>query len=219
MSRNHRLPGAARISGGRRPRRAAARRGGLPRRAGVLALLPWLAGCHPLLGEYRVPAGVGVLLPERSGGACRVHEGGDALRTEPGDTPPVYVEATRAGRGVVRCENGDIALVVAPIARLTVKGPGVIKGDVELEVEALTARGEPFDLDLVSSRSVAWSHPDFLVVKPPRCGHMAALCSGFLGNGVLMRAYPLHERWGEGEIVVRVGDTRASLRVVAPRER
>ncbi|WP_437665038.1 hypothetical protein [Sorangium sp. So ce1182] len=219
MSRTHRLPGAARISGGRRPRAAAVVRGSMARRAGVLALLPWLAGCHPLLGEHRVPAGVSVVLPERSGGACRVHEGGGALRVEPGDGPPVYVEATRAGRGVVRCENGDIALVVAPIARLTVKGPGVIEGDAELEVEALTARGEPFDLDLVSSRSIAWSHPDFLVVKPPRCGHMAALCSGSLGNGTRMRAYPLHERWGEGDVVVRIGDARASLRVVAPRER
>ncbi|WP_433936534.1 hypothetical protein AB3662_17820 [Sorangium cellulosum] len=181
--------------------------------------LSWLVGCHPLLGEHRVPVGVKVFLPEQSGGACRVREGGDVLQVDPGDRPPVHVEARRAGRGVVRCENGDIALVVAPIAKLTVKGPAVIESDVELVAEALTARGEPFDLDRVSSQSVAWSHPDFLAVKPPRCGHMATLCSGFLGNGVLMRAYPLHERWGEGDIVVRIGEARASLRVVTPRER
>ncbi|WP_434047760.1 MULTISPECIES: hypothetical protein [Sorangium] len=219
MLRLHLPPGVARFSRRRRPRVAAARRGGLARCAGVLVSLPWLVGCHPLLGEHRVPVGVKVFLPEQSGAACRVREGGDVLRVDPGDRPPVSVEARRAGRGVVRCENGDIALVVAPIARLTVKGPTVIKGDVALEAEALTARGEPFNLDIVSSESVAWSHPDFLIVKSPRCGHMAALCSGFLGNGTVMRAYPLHERWGEGELVVRIGEARASLRVVTPRER
>ncbi|WP_437815950.1 hypothetical protein [Sorangium sp. So ce1078] len=71
----------------------------------------------------------------------------------------------------------------------------------------------------MSSQSVAWSHPDFLAVKPPRRGHTAALRSGFLGNGTLMRAYPLHARRGEGDIVVRIGEARASLRVVTPRER
>ncbi|WP_155799150.1 hypothetical protein [Sorangium cellulosum] len=219
MLRLHLPPGVARFSRRRRPRVAAARRGGLARCAGVLVSLPWLVGCHPLLGEHRVPVGVKVFLPEQSGGACRVRENVDVLRVDPGDRPPVSVEARRTGRGVVRCENGDIALVVAPIARLTVKGPTVIKGDVALEAEALTARGEPFNLDIVSSESVAWSHPDFLIVKSPRCGHMAALCSGFLGNGTVMRAYPLHERWGEGELVVRIGEARASLRVVTPRER
>ncbi|PTL83600.1 hypothetical protein [Vitiosangium sp. GDMCC 1.1324] len=164
----------------------------LARYACVFALLV-LCGCGGRR-EYRIPPGATGTLPSGAGYPCKPGWwSGDTIEIT-AHVSGASFRAKQLGSATVHCPKSTITFVVEELTRLEISGPDSVAVDElpepEYRLQAYGPSGQEIDLGVLSSPDIAWNAPASFRLRQPSCGHMAAICSGFIGNGELMRADP-----------------------------
>ena len=155
----------------------------------VLLALP-LSNVACTTFEIAVPAGTSGRFPEYVGGACEAAaREGVVVRTA---ARGLEWQASGPGSVRVTCAKGSVRLSAIPIARLSIEVESRLRmrnhTEHTVRARAFGADGRELDLWQVRGEEIVWSAPPSVRLSQPRCGHMAALCVGFVGNGYLMNA-------------------------------
>ncbi|APR78311.1 Hypothetical protein A7982_03658 [Minicystis rosea] len=142
--------------------------------------------------EYRVPLGAHGIFPSGAGYPCKLgFWSKDALEVH-NDVSAAGFSTKQLGSATVRCPSSTITFEIVELARLEIEGPDRVEvGSVpspEYRLKGYDAGGREMDLDFGSE--IAWAAPESFGLRQPRCGHMAAVCSGFVGAGQIQTASP-----------------------------
>ncbi|MFT3765910.1 MAG: hypothetical protein QM820_10385 [Minicystis sp.] len=155
-------------------------------------LLVLLASCAGGSREYLVPLGAHGTLPSGAGHPCKLGLWSEDTIDLDNDVSGTGFRTRRLGSATVRCPSSTITIEVVELFRLEITGPDHVEvgrlPEPEYRLKGYDASGREMDLDFGSE--ITWSAPASFRLRQPRCGHMAAVCSGFVGAGEIQRADP-----------------------------